>query len=104
MLRSIAVSAALMFLSASQAAACDTLVAVAPTAFIGISFAAPVAVSGIPATFVAPLAVQVDAFTVQSAVPTVQVLAAPIQVRAAVTPRVRFLRRPVRARVSVRVR
>lgn len=100
----LAVVFALAALGASRATACDGVAPVAPTAFVSGAFVAPVAVNVVPATVVAPLAVQVNAVEIQAATPTVQVLAVPARVRACVAPRVRVLQRPVRSRVTVRVR
>jgi len=98
------VALALCGLGASRASACDGVAAVAPTATVSSALVAPIAVQVVPAAVVAPFAVQVDAFAIHAAAPTVQVLAAPIQVRACVAPRVRVLQRPARSRVLVRVR
>lgn len=91
-------------LGASRAAACDGVVAVAPAAVVSSALVAPVTVQVVPATVVAPVAVQVDAFGIQTAAPTVQMFATPVQVRACIAPRVRVLQRPARSRVLVRVR
>lgn len=91
-------------LGAPCARACDAVLAVAPAAVVNSALVAPVAVQVVPATVIAPVTVQVDAFAIHAAAPTVQVLAAPIQVRACIVPRVRVLQRPARSRVLVRVR
>jgi hypothetical protein len=104
MLRCVIVVVALLASAVSAARACDSVVAVGPTSvFVDSDVYAPLALSVAPAAMFAPLAVQVEAFTVS---------AAPLQVRvssrarlnACVAPRVRLSSRLARSRVSVRVR
>lgn len=89
--------------SAASAAACDGVVAVAPSAFVGGQVFAPTAVTVVPSVVVTPL-VQVDAYAAPVALANAQVLAASVAVRSCAAARVRIFPRAARPRVTVRVR
>ncbi len=104
MIRSVLVLTAIVATNIPTASACDAVVAVAPSAFVGSAVYAPLAVSVAPVAVFAPLAVEVDTFAVSVAPFGARVFAAPVRVRACVGPRARFFPRQARSRVIVRVR
>ncbi len=104
MIRLVVFVMAIVATTVPTATACDAVVSVAPSVFVGSAAYAPLAVSVAPVAVFAPLAVEVDTFAVSVAPFGVRVLAAPVRVRACVGPRARFFPRQARSRVIVRVR